>query len=130
MSLTARRHGNTLPSAPAQVLHAQAAGAAAVVVSDHEETGQRLMSMSGLPEKTQDIHIPSVFVSREAGERLWGKRLWPPSGRMFASVNATGHLRPQRISALETLWVYVLVSMLLIVFSSMSAVLVALGLAW
>lgn len=113
-----------------QVLNAQDAGASAVVVTDTEETEEWHTTMSGSPEDTKGIRIPSVFVSRETGEHLWNKRIRPLSGKIRASVNATGHIQPRPIGAVETLGIYILVSMLLIGFSGICGVLVALVVTW
>lgn len=115
-----------------QIIHAQRAGASAVVVTDDTHTDNWFMAMSGSPENTQDVRIPAVFVSHETGERLWSKRLRLSSGKIRASVNATGHvfLRPRSIGVLETLGVYILVSMLLVGFSGICGVLFAFGVSW
>lgn len=103
-----------------------------MIVTDLERTEHWYMAMSGSPEQTAEIRIPAVFVSHETGERLWSKRLWPSSGRIRASINATGHvaLRPRSIGVLETLGVYILVSMLLIGFSGLCGVLFAFAVSW
>lgn len=105
-----------------------------MVVTDTEVVGKDKWHtiMTGVPENTKGIKIPSVFVSRSTGERLWSRRLWPWNVDIRASLNQTGHveLRPPPIGPLETLGVYLLVSMLLVGFSGLCGVLVALAITW
>lgn len=114
--------------------NAQSAGASAVVVTDNntENTSHKTMTtMSGEPEYTRDVNIPSVLVTYTDGQRLWARRSrWSGGDRIVASVNAKGHLRPPTIGALETLGVYILVSMILIGFSVICGVVVALAVSW
>ncbi|CAM9125378.1 unnamed protein product [Ectocarpus sp. 13 AM-2016] len=117
-----------------KVLHAQLAGASAVVVTDTPATDKWLMVMYGDPENTQGIDIPAVLVSHATGERLWSNRSWLPSrqGRLRASVGAAGHIvmaaRP--VGALEMLGIYLLLSVLLLAFSGVCGLVFALGFTW
>lgn len=115
------------------MLNAQSAGASAVVVTDNntENTSHKMMTtMSGEPEYTRDVNIPSVLVTYTDGQRLWARRRWSGGDNIVASVNVEGHLRPPTIGALETLGVYILVSMILIGFSVICGVVVALAVSW
>ncbi|CBN76116.1 conserved unknown protein [Ectocarpus siliculosus] len=117
-----------------KVLHAQLAGASAVVVTDTPATDKWLMVMYGDPENTQGIDIPAVLVSHATGERLWSNRSWLPGrqGRLRASVGAAGHIvmaaRP--VGALEMLGIYLLLSVLLLAFSGVCGLVFALGFTW
>lgn len=90
------------------------------------------MIMYGAPESTDGIEIPAVLVSHATGERLWNSRSWLPSGRLRASVNATGHimLQAQSVGTLEMLGIYVLLSVLLVAFSGACGLLFALMFTW
>ena len=118
---------------PKQVLHAQEAGASAVIVVDDKPRVRWKVIMRGTSESSQGIDIPAVLVSYETGEYLWGTRWWMPRRKIRASITATGHiasLPPQIGSALEMLGIYFLLSVLLITFSGVCGLLFALGLSW
>ncbi|CAM9504662.1 unnamed protein product [Scytosiphon promiscuus] len=117
-----------------KVLHAQEAGASAVVVTDTRATDQWLMVMYGDPENTQGIEIPSVLVSHATGERLWSNRSWIPGrqGKLRASVGASGHIvmTTRAMSPMEMVGIYLLLSVLLLAFSSICGLMFALAFTW
>eukprot|EP00752_Nemacystus_decipiens_P014147 g12580.t1 len=117
-----------------KVLHAQEAGASAVVVTDTRVTDKWLMVMYGDPENAQGIEIPAVLVSHSTGERLWSNRSWIPGrqGKLKASVGAAGHivLQTRPVGALEMLGIYLLLSVLLLAFSGVCGLLFALAFTW
>lgn len=115
------------------MLHAQEAGASAVVVVDNKPRVLWYVSMRGTLESSQGIDIPAVLVSYETGEYLWSTRSWMPRRKVRASINAIGHIadRPPQIgTTLEMLGIYFLLSVLLLAFSGVCGLLFALGLSW
>lgn len=116
-----------------KVLHAQEAGASAVVVTDTRILPENWwMIMYGEPESTKGIKIPAVLVSQEAGETLWNTRTWLGNGKIRVSINLRGHIVMQSpaIGALETLGIYILLLVLLLAFSGICGVVFALGITW
>lgn len=83
---------------------------------------------------TQGIEIPSVLVSQATGERLWSNRSWIPGrqGKLRASVGASGHIvmAPRAMGVMEMVGVYLLLSVLLLAFSSICGLLFILAFTW
>lgn len=115
-------------------MHAQEAGASAVVVADSKPRKNWSVIMRGTEENSQGIDIPAVLVSYETGGHLWSTRSWMPRRKLRASINAIGHIasrRPPPIgTTVEMLGIYLLLSVLLLAFSGVCGLLFALGLSW
>lgn len=115
-------------------MHAQEAGASAVVVADSKPRNSWNVIMRGTIDNSKGVEIPAILVSYETGGRLWSTRSWMPRRKLRASINAIGHIASRRPlpmgTTVEMLGIYFLLSVLLLAFSGACGLLFALGLSW